>query len=293
MTKKIVLLLTTCAVLTIPAQNVSPTHPGLLVRDYREGEQLTYRMKGSNENWRYEIEAAGVVKKDSQGQYFEEYAWSQLSSNGAATTLSPESTRFRQILSLDPAKSPAVPNLSGVSPMLIGPITDLLTFYVDLWLVSREGKLSRGGDRFYRKQGTAASWADGVSVVLGEDSIDFDITLTNVDDSAKVATLLVRHVPPQQPQVRFPAAWMREPVAGTPNNWVQVTKKDKTFVAASGKETFDVRLNVSTADGRILSGAIENLVQAQERNCRDAALTSCGEARPQRISRRIEIALER
>jgi hypothetical protein len=145
----------------------------------------------------------------------------------------------------------------------------------------------------YQKHGTPASWADGAYVVLGEDSIDFDITLTSLEESAKTATLLVRHVPPQQPQVRLPAAWMREPVAGTPNNWVQVTKKGGTFVAAAGKETFSVQLKVSTEDGKILSGAIENVVDAQERDCRDAGLTSCENPRPHHILRKVAIALDR
>jgi hypothetical protein len=274
------------------AQDVS-TNGGLLTRRYREGESLTYQMKAINEKWRYEIQAAGVVKRDSAGKYVEEYAWSNLISDGAAATLPAASMQFRQLLSLDPDKPPSVPNLSVVHPQLIGPITDLLTFYVDLWLATRDGHLNHAGDHLYRKFGTPASWADGTYVVLGEDSIDFDITLTSVDQSTKVATLLIRHVPPEQPQVRLPVAWMREPVAGGPNNWVEVTAKGGKFVAAVGRETFEVRMEVSLVDGKILSGAIENPVETQERDCRDAALTSCGASRPRQILRKIEIVLER
>ncbi len=86
---------------------------------------------------------------------------------------------------------------------------------------------------------------------------------------------------------------MREPVADTPNNWVQVTKKDGKFVAAVGKETFDVRMEVSVADGKILSGAMENGVSAQERDCHDAAFASCGDPRPRHTFRKIEISLDR
>ena len=282
---KWVLVLFFGVVAAIFAQGVS--------RRYREGERLTYRMQGVNENWKYEIRATGVVKKDAAGKYFEEYAWSKLVSNGSAVTLPPASVEFRQTLSLDPDKPPSVPNLAVVVPAMIGPITDLLTFYADLWLVVKEGKLIHAGDHLYRKHGTPASWADGTYVVLGEDSIDFDMSLTKIDETAKVATLFVRHVPPEQPQVRLPAAWMREAVAGTPNNWVEVAKRDGKFIAAAGKETFDVHMEVSVVDGKILSGTIENPVEAQERDCRDAALTSCGEARKRRILRKVEISLER
>jgi hypothetical protein len=274
------------------AQDVPADH-ALLSRHYHDGETLTYRMKGTNERWQYEIQAAGVVKKDGNGKYTEEYAWSNLTSGGAAMPLSAASLQFRQTLSLDPEKPPAIPDLSKVQPMLIGPITDLLTFYADLWLAARTGKLSHTGDHVYQKLGIPASWADGNYVVLGEDSIDFDITLTNVDGPNQVATLLVKHVPPEQPAVHLPVEWMREPVADTKNNWVDVQKREGKFVAAVGKETFDVRMKVSLADGKILSGTIENPVKAEERDCEDAGFTKCGDARPHEILRRIEIALER
>ena len=273
------------------AQEAPRVH-GLLSRHYHDGETLQYRMKGTNERWQYEIQAAGAVKKDRNGKYTEEYAWSNLMSGGAAMPLSAASLQFRQTMSLDPEKPPAIPDLSKVQPMLIGPITDLMTFYVDLWLAAQSGKLSHAGDHVYQKVGTPASWADGNYVVLGEDSIDFDITLTDVDRSNEVATLLVKHIPPEQPAVHLPADWMREPVADTKNNWVDVQKRDGKFVAAVGKETFDVRMKVSLADGKILSGTIENPVKAKERDCEDAAFTKCGDARPHEIMRRIEITLE-
>lgn len=274
------------------AQDVPADH-ALLSRRYHDGEKLKYRMKGTNERWQYEIQGAGVVKKDQNGKYAEEYGWSNLMSGGTAMPLSAASLQFRQTMSLDPDKPPAIPDLSKVQPLLIGPITDLMTFYVDLWLAARSGKLSHTGDHVYQKVGTPASWADGNYVVLGEDSIDFDITLTEVDRADQVATLLVKHVPPEQPSVHLPVEWMREPVADTKNNWVDVQKRDGKFVAAVGKETFDVRMKVSLADGKILSGTIENPVKAKERDCEDADFTKCGDARPHEIVRRIEIALER
>lgn len=270
-----------------------PANRDLLTRRYQEGERLTYKMKGTNDNWRYEIQATGLVKRDSTGKYVEEYAWSGLISDGGAVSLPPASIQFRQMLSLDPDKTPSIPDLSVVHPMLIGPITDLLTFYADLWLATKVGRLTRAGDHLYQKVGIPASWADGNNVVLGEDSIDFDITLTNIDESAKTATLFVRHVAPEHPQVQLPAPWMRESVGDTPNNWVQVARKDGTFIAAVGSETFDVRVEVSIVDGKILSGTIVNPVRAQERTCQDAALTNCGDSRQLQILRNVEISLDR
>lgn len=264
---------------------------GLLERRYREGERLVYHMKATNEGRPYEAQASGVVKKDSSGAFFEEYAWSNVVMNGAPFSLPPASVEFRQVLSLDPRKAAGIPNLAAVHPMLIGPITDLLTFYVDLWLAQKISNLSKAGDHVYHEHGTPASWADGNYCVLGEDSIDFDMTLTQVDPAGKVATLQVRHVPPKQPQVKLPAAWMRAPVAGTPNNWVNVTHNAGKYVAEVGKETFDVRLTFSLVDGKILSASMDNPVKAQERDCQDAALEHCGDPRPHEILRQVEVSL--
>lgn len=89
-------------------------------------------MKATNEGRRYEAQADGIVKKDSAGNYFEEYRWSNLILNDQKVALPPASLEFRQLLSLDPNYTPAPPNLSQVDPKLIGPITDFMTFHVDL-----------------------------------------------------------------------------------------------------------------------------------------------------------------
>jgi hypothetical protein len=265
----------------------------LLKRQYRAGEALIYHMKARNENWHYEARATGMVKKDSDGKYSEEFAWSNLISNGGEIPLPPASANFRQTLSLDPDRPPSVPPLNQVSPMLIGPITDLLTFYTDLWLAMRAGSLTHAGDHFYSKIGTPASWADGTRVVLGQDSIDFDVTLSDVNGAKQTATVTVRHVVPEHPQVTLPADWMRAPVVDGANNWVEVTKiSEAKYVAEVGKETFEVAINVDLADGKILQATLDNLVVTQKRECTDAALTACGAPSKHDIRRQIELTLE-
>ena len=272
------------------AQTPSPT-PGPLVRRYTDGEKLTYHMKGDNEGWTYEVQANGIVKKNGSGHFVEEYGWSDFKSN-AGMSLSPASLSFRQTLSLDPASPPSIPNLSQVQPFLIGPITDMLTFYADLWMANKQSSLARAGDHVYVKVGMPASWADGTYTILGESAVDFDLTLKELDSSNQVATLLVKHVPPQQPKVKLPAAWMETPVADTPNNWVQVSKNQAgKYEAGMGKETFDVEIKLSLKDGKILSATMDNLVQTRHRECSDAALLDCGAPSDHQIRRQIELRL--
>jgi hypothetical protein len=264
------------------------TNQSPLARHYSEGEKLIYHMKGDNDGWTYAIQANGIVKKNASA-YVEEFGWSDFKSN-APMLLSAASLSFRQTLSLDPAIPPSIPNLSQVQPFLIGPITDMLTFYADLFLAIQQSDLKRPGDHAYVKVGVPASWADGNYVILGEDSIDFDLALKELDRSNQVATLLVRHLPPAQPKLKLPAAWMQTPVGDAPNNWVQVSKNQSgKYEAGAGKETFDVEIKVSLKDGKILSATLDNLVQTHHRECSDAALLDCRPPVDHAIHRQIEL----
>lgn len=269
------------------------TKGSLFARRYQEGEHMTYLMKGINENWRYQIEASGVVEKDAKGRWVEEYAWSHLVSNGKHVALPTSGARYRELLSLDPARPPFVENLGSAPRVLIGPITDLGTFYVDLWLARRLGnKLARSGDHALVKIGKPGSWADGKRVLTGESAVDFHFRLLSVNRTASRATLLVQHLPPAQLEVPLPAPWMRAPFGPTPNNWVEVKRKGEAFVAAAGRETFDVQMTVNLANGEILSAQMKNRVRARVRDCRDAALKHCDIPKLQVISRQIGISLQ-
>jgi hypothetical protein len=271
------------------------TTPDPLHRQYREGETLVYRMTGVNENWHYSIEADGVVKKDAAGAYFEEYQWSHMESGGQALAVNAETAAYRQRITLDPNQNPSAPDLTKVDPKMIGPITDLMTFYADLWLGNKLGQLKKAGDHFYfRNPMPASSWADGTRVLVGESAIDFDMTLKSVDAAAGTAVLVVRHVSPEKLTVQLPAAWMQTPVGDKPNNWVGVQKtQDGKISAAVGEETFTVELTVSLVDGKILSGSMDNVVKTVERICEDDALSKCSEPKPHEIVRKIEIGLVR
>jgi len=294
MTKMLAVIFLICGGSNLLAAQAVPTGQNPLLRRYREGEKLTYHMKGINEDRHYEIQADGVVKRDSDGTYFEEYRWSNLISDNQKTALSQATLELRQQLTLDPNRNPAVPNLSQVEPKLIGPILDFMNFYVDVWLAVKTGQLVHAGDHFYLKYGAPSSWADGTYVLTGESSIDFDLTLKAVNTADNTAVLVVRHVPPEKPAIKFPADWMRKPVADTPNNWVQVRReKDGKYLAGVGKEIVDVEIKVSLTDGKIVSGSMDNPVETIECECEDAALAKCGDPKPHSIRRQIEISLER
>jgi hypothetical protein len=267
--------------------------PSPLTRRYQEGERLAYRMKASNRNRTgttdYEATARGVVRRDASGSFYEEYEWADIVWNGVSFTLPEVNRGFRQRLSLAAGDAPSLPDFSTLHPRLVGPTTDLMTFYADVWLAVRQVGLRQPGDQARVAHGRPASWADGARVVLGEDSIDFVLTL-GAPSASGTRELTVRHVPPAQTAIRIPADWMRIPVADTPNNWIQVMKlSDGRYIAAVGKEIFDAKIRLSLETGKITSAELENPVDVFERECRDEALTQCGDGLRYQILRRIQL----
>ena len=263
-----------------------------LARHYREGETLTYQMTAVNDTWHYTADATGIVKKNADGSYVEEFRWSRLTSDGRPVAPVLSIDTFRMQLSLDPGWTPSGRDLAKVDPRLVGPSLDLMTFYVALWIANKVGVLQHASDHFYVPNPQPSSWADGTRVLTGQDHIDFDLDLHSIDPVKKTAQVLVHHVPPPHPNLQFPAGWMQTPVADTPNNWVEVSKtKDGKYQAGAGKETLDVLITVSTVDGKILCAKMDNPVVMSGRLCDDAALTQCGGAESHTIHRHIEIAL--
>jgi len=270
---------------------IAPANP--LHRQYKDGDKLVYQMKAVNENWNYSIMAEGVVKKDASGKFFEEYQWTHMETAGQP--MQSAAGDFRQRLTLDPDQNPSAPDLTKVDPKLIGPITDMMTFYVDLWLPNKLGVLKKAGDHFYfRNPMPPSSWADGTRVLVGESAIDFDMTLKAVDTASGTALLEVKHVPPEKSTLPEKAAWMQVPVGTAPNNWMTVAKTPEgKFEAGVGEETFLVEITISLADGRILSATLDNPVKTIARTCDDEALTKCGDPKPHAILRKVEIALQK
>jgi len=289
--ENLIIGLALCVTPSLLAAQAATAAQNPLHRQYHDEETMVYNMTGQNESWHYTIQANGIVKKDESGAYFEEYRWTNLVSDGQPAALSPQSDSFRQRLSFDPDQNPTPPDLSKADPKLVGPALDFLTFYSDLWLANKTGQLTHAGDHLYVKVGNPSSWANGSQVILGQSSIDFDLTLKSINPSENTAVLIVRHVPPEKSQVTLPAAWMQTPVADTPNNWVEVDKLPGKYRASVGQETFTVEMTISLVDGKILSATMDNPVKTIARTCSDEALTQCDTPQSHEIIRKIQIVL--
>jgi hypothetical protein len=275
------------------AQDVPPDS-NLLLRHYHEGEHLTYHIKGVPDwHGHDEVLADGIVKKDPDGTYFEEYEWSAPSDGGVTV---------RQQISLDPNGTLALPSFTDADLWLSYPMVQMWGIYIEVRMAVR-GKLTRAGDHFHFSWGAPASCPVGNQipatsrcgddVLLAQFENDFDYTLKDVNRSNDTATLVVRHVAPEIPDVKLPAEWMRKPVAGTPNNQVIVRKTEEgKYLAVVGKTTQTDEIVLSLSDGKILSAILDNPGEVVERECADSALTQCGEPKARSVRARVEISLE-
>ena len=278
-----------------PVNPAGATAPqATLARHYQDGEKIAYTIscfnQGRAKTTAYEARAEGVVRKDASGVFVEDLTWADLNVNDEQVRLSAASRAFREPLSLAQGAKLSLPDLSSVQAALLDPISDLLAFYADLKIAMNQHTLTRAGDHAYVAYGAPISWADGKHVILGQDAVDFDVTLQSIDPATQIATVVVRHVPPAQPQIKLPASWMSERVGNTANNWVQVEKTPYgKYIAGVGQETFEVRIRIAAATGRIVSATLDNPVAVVERACTDAALTACGAPERYTLGRQITL----
>jgi hypothetical protein len=120
----LMLLTATCSESSVPIW-AETQNPGAvaspLTRHYRDGEGLSYRMTASNRDrvrtTVYAATARGVVKRDGAGTFYEEYEWSDIVWNGAPFDLPGTNRAFRQLLSLAPNHTPALPDFSTLIPV--------------------------------------------------------------------------------------------------------------------------------------------------------------------------------
>jgi hypothetical protein len=278
-----------------PASPLAAAAPhATLARHYQDGEKIAYTINCFNQahskTTAYEARVEGTVRKDASGAFQEDLAWTDLNVNDEQVRLSAASRAFREPLSLAPGTKLSLPSLGGVQPALLDPVSDLLAFYADLKIAMNQHSLTSAGGHAFVPYGAPVSWADGRHVILGQDAVDFDVTLQAIDPATQTATLVIRHVPPAQPQIKLPAAWMSERVGNSPNNWVQVEKTpDGKYIAGVGQETFEVRIRITVATGRIVSATLDNPVTVSERACTDAALTACGAPERYTLARQITL----
>ncbi|MFC1745855.1 hypothetical protein ACFL35_17820 [Candidatus Riflebacteria bacterium] len=263
---------------------------------------MFYKMNGFNDGKRYQAISRHVVKKKA-GTFFEEVTWISFKSGKKVIDIKPMK-KFVQIISLDQNFKVVFPDIRKIEgkmrKYIVGPIFDLLTFYVDLnpgLFYAKIDELENGYPivfPFNKK----SSWADGQFIILGEDCIDFRVTFQN--NKKNKPLLRVEHIAPESNlDINLPEKWMNVPIGQGKNNWVQIAKMKNMFGVSYGYEYFDVHIYIDPEDGKINYASMYNPVERLNRICKEiisknkkiTGIKNCSEATPQHTYRNITIEL--
>ncbi len=274
-------------------------------RKYQKNGIFYYKMTGLNDGRRYEaISRHRVI--EIQGNFHEEISWIQLKSDGENIDLKPLKD-FTQLLSLDKNFHGTPPDISKIPPQLrkfiLGPIFDLMTFYVDLnpRLFLTKMKELELGQPIHIPYNKPSSWADGEFLLIGEDCIDFKLTFQ--EQTLNKALMRVEHFPPSENlKINLPEKWMQDVFPNGKTNWIQISKipgKGEKLFVSYGYEYFDVHIYIDTKDGKILSANMYNPVEIMNRVCskfqklenNQLKLLECSEAEYKHTYRSISLKL--
>ncbi len=270
-------------------------------RKYKEGNSFYYKMIGFNNGKEYEAVSHHQVKKQGD-TFFEKVNWVSLQFDGKVISLK-SMKDFDQILSLDKKHSGSFPDISKIDGkirnLIVGPIFDLMTFYVDLnprLFFKKIDELEKGQPILF-PYNKPSSWADGHFVILGEDCINFRILFQN---DKKRPFLRVEHIAPEKNlNITFPEKWMKNTIGPGENNWVQIRRLNEKYAVSYGYEYFDDHIYIDPETGIILYANMYNPVDFYTRVCGHiemnkksiTGITECGPISTQHIFRNITIRL--
>ncbi|MGH9657136.1 MAG: hypothetical protein ACRD96_01255 [Bryobacteraceae bacterium] len=189
-------------------------------------------------------------------------------------------------LSLHPAGPLELVKPAG-NPRMVGPVTDLYTFF---FAVSPRAGVTRAegpGDVYVRPEPVMGDWSDGEQFLIGQDRTEVRIKLVSREPRLVYETAFV---PPAAGGLEMARDWMREPVCGpAPNNFQMVRRQGEQFVVLWGCEEFTTRTEMDS--GRIERATMNNVLRWRMRVCMDRELGRCFDQ--PNLSRRRRVELRR
>ena len=269
-------------------------------RVYSPGKEYRYRMVRSYfENGKFKreevAESIHVVAKEPP--LSERIAFDRLSrtQDGKTDDLSEAIAKFPAWdVSLSPTDGGvglALPDILGWDMAVVGPVTDLLTFWVAISPQAGIDKVSKVGQSYVLPEAPVASWANGVDIPVGQDCIQISITLKELGEST--AVFETRFMPPEEASLKMLKSWMDESVVeGTPNNFQQQMSMGEAAMVMWGREYFVVTSTVRRADGMLLSATMSNELQLKMKIGCSSELQACKHEVPLHIRRELSLELQ-
>ncbi len=290
------LLLTGIFIVTGPLAQDKAVAGKLFPRKYKVGDTYRYRLTTEqlyNGKWNATTVVVMQLKVvlDSAGvPYDEVYSISQMvytpkdttNADGEARAVKP----YR--ISLHPDGTVDIPKIDV--PGMTGPITDFITFFVAVSPQSRINTLEKKGDSLIKKETVKGNFANGKSILYGEDCLAIKGYITDVTSaSVKLRTLFL---PPTQPCLSFLLEDMNAAVTtGVLNNFQMVQPAGGKVNVLFGNEEFTINSVVSRKDGKITAAEMSNTLHLKMRMGCDSAYKNHQMEAPFHIQRNLKLEL--
>lgn len=268
----------------------------LLQRVYKDGERHRYKMNTMYyQNGSRKSETIAVceitVSKDSAGLPAETLRWiSQKVFNGTDTL---DETAMAQRVgpysySLHAEGSLRLPEIT--EPGMTGAITDFHTFCVAISSRAGLGSLREKGDHWQSSSPVKGNFANGKTILKGEDCITISNDLIAIDD--KKAVIATKFLPPSNPCLQYYLPDMAASVAGDTLNNIQMIMyagKDKVNLQF-GKELFEITSHLARSSGLLEQAVMKNELRLKLRvNCNEK-LDGCQAELPWTIYREVTLS---
>lgn len=294
---RLLLLITGICMITAVLAQDKPAAGKLFPRKYRIGDIYRYQLTTEqlyNGKWNATTVVVMDLKviQDSAGiPYDEVYSISQMVYTPKDTTNADHEARavkpYR--ISLHPNGTVAIPRIEV--PGMTGPITDFITFFVAVSPQSRITTLEKNGDSLIKKETTKGNFANGKTILYGEDCLAIKAYVTDVTrEAVKLRTLFL---PPAQPCLTFLLDDMKKQITnGVINNFQMVQPAGPgKYNVHFGNEEFTINSIVRREDGKITEADMSNTLHLKLRmNC-DTTYKNCQMEVPFQIQRNLKLEL--
>lgn len=269
----------------------------LFPRKYTLGDRYRYRLTTEqlyNGKWNATtvVEMELTVVRDSAGRLCDEvrHVSQTVYTPRDTTNLDAEARSVKPYrISLQPGGSIAIPPIEVAG--MTGPITDFITFFVAISPQSGVSTLQQRGDSLQRKELARGNFANGKTILVGDDCLAITAYLTEV--GKRQVTLQTRFLPPVSPCISFLQEDMQTPVTpGVRNNFqmVQPVGGGK-YNVQYGNEVFVINSTVRRADGKLVAADMSNTLQLSLRLQCDSAYQHCQMTVPFHIQRNLQLEL--
>jgi hypothetical protein len=190
-------------------------------------------------------------------------------------------------ISLDPKGSLHLPKLEVAS--MTGAITDFNTFFVPLHPKSGYHRLIKKADAFTSDQPVKGNFANGKTILKGEDCILISSKLVSVKDGLK--TIQTSFLPPQTSCLTYYHTDMQTPVVADTINNIQMIMASNAagYMVQYGRERFTITATLHAKTSSLVQAFMTNDLRMKLKLQCDSSGQNCATEMPWHIYRELRL----